>query len=205
MPEPSKVYEETYRNYLAQLKGLDWASVGGTLNIRIKDDGAEIPFFGQPCRVSAAGITAPTGKPPNFGACIVLLKYLLMCPETPSLRKEWVTFKDFRDAAPLVGSFAQNVNRPLARHFSGDPAALETAAAAVGGQVIEVDISCDLALRFDPLPRVPLFLVFNDADEEFPASCSLFFEERAGEFLDMECLAIVGMLLAGHLVGKGRW
>jgi hypothetical protein len=46
---------------------------------------------------------------------------------------------------------------------------------------------------------VPLLLLFNDEDEDFPAQCSLLFQRRAEKFLDMECLAIIGWLLADSL------
>jgi hypothetical protein len=49
------------------------------------------------------------------------------------------------------------------------------------------------------LPRVPLLLLFNDADDEFPAACSVLFERRAAGYLDMECLAMLGMQLARRL------
>jgi hypothetical protein len=42
-------------------------------------------------------------------------------------------------------------------------------------------------------------LLFNDADEEFPARCTVLFEKRAEHYLDMECLAMVGMRLFEYL------
>jgi hypothetical protein len=42
-------------------------------------------------------------------------------------------------------------------------------------------------------------MLFNDADEEFPAQCAVLFERRAENYLDMECLAMVGMLLFEYL------
>ena len=47
--------------------------------------------------------------------------------------------------------------------------------------------------------RVPLLLLFNDKDDEFPAQCSALFEKRTEKFLDMECLAMVGMLFFEYL------
>jgi hypothetical protein len=44
-----------------------------------------------------------------------------------------------------------------------------------------------------------MLLLFNDADEEFPADCKVLFEKRAESYLDMECVAIIGMLLAEFL------
>jgi len=50
-------------------------------------------------------------------------------------------------------------------------------------------------------------MLFNDQDEDFPARCSLLFEKRAERYLDMECLAMMGWVLAAWLrsgiKGKG--
>jgi hypothetical protein len=45
-------------------------------------------------------------------------------------------------------------------------------------------------------------MMFDDLDEEFPAQCSLLFQDRAPAYLDMECLAMLGMVLASWLEGK---
>ena len=39
----------------------------------------------------------------------------------------------------------------------------------------------------------------NDRDVDFPAKCSILFERRADKYLDMECLAMLGWLLADRL------
>jgi hypothetical protein len=41
--------------------------------------------------------------------------------------------------------------------------------------------------------------LFNDKDDEFPAQCSVLFEKRAENYLDMECLAMLGMLFCEYL------
>ena len=58
----------------------------------------------------------------------------------------------------------------------------------------------DVALAIPALPRVPLHLLFMDADDEFPAQCRILFERRAEAYLDMECLAILGWLLSDYLM-----
>jgi hypothetical protein len=50
-----------------------------------------------------------------------------------------------------------------------------------------------------PLPKVPVLLLFDDVDEEFPAQCKVLFERRAEHYLDPECLAIIGRLLNNFL------
>jgi hypothetical protein len=54
-------------------------------------------------------------------------------------------------------------------------------------------------MKFDLLPYVPVLLLYNDADEEFPAQCLLLFERRAEKYLDMESMAILAWLLTDYL------
>ena len=59
----------------------------------------------------------------------------------------------------------------------------------------------DISVKFQALPRIPLLLLFNDRDDEFPSNCSVLFKGNAGYFLDPECLAIPGGLLFRRLKG----
>ena len=54
-------------------------------------------------------------------------------------------------------------------------------------------------MQFDALSNIPLLLLFNDKDDEFPAQSAVLFEKRAEKLLDMECLAMVGMLFSEYL------
>ena len=42
-------------------------------------------------------------------------------------------------------------------------------------------------------------LTFYDADEEFPAEAKLFYDLTAPNFLDLECLAVLGLMLVLEL------
>ncbi len=158
-----------------------------------------LSFFGQPYRISGRGIKNPSGKQPAIGICVVLCKYLLLCPEIPSLDKEWVSYRDFKDAAPLAGSFVNNTERPIAQNFSGRLDELNAACERLGGRNPGLDLSYQLIMKLYPLPKVPVLLLFDDADEEFPAQCKVLFERRAKNYLDPECLAILGTLLSDFL------
>jgi hypothetical protein len=118
-----------------------------------------------------------------------------MCPEYDPIEDDWVSFKDFKDAAPFAGSFINYTEVPLAHHFAGNLTGLKKAARTLGGQSPDVAFPYDLSLQFAALPKVPLLMLFNDADAEFAARCAVLFERRAEKYLDMECLAMVGMQL----------
>jgi hypothetical protein len=46
---------------------------------------------------------------------------------------------------------------------------------------------------------VPFYLLSNDQDGGFPAECTLLFEKSAADCLDMDCIAVIGMVLSGWL------
>jgi hypothetical protein len=104
----------------------------------------------------------------------------------------WMSYRDFKDAAPLIQAFYNTVTQPIAETFSSQLAKLENAGKKIGGYPPADEYPYDLAMQFDALPKVPMLLLLNDKDDEFPAQCSVLFEKRAQKFLDMECLAMVG-------------
>jgi hypothetical protein len=197
--EKEHVYEQTYNDYLSRIAGIDLKFVADKLDLQTSGENIMIPFFDKTYRVSAEGIADPTGRQPHLSVSVILCKYLLMCPMIVPLGGNWMSFKDFKDAAPLIQSFFNTVTLPIADSFSGRLAGLEIAAENIGGYPPADDFPYDLSLQFDALSKVPLLLLYNDKDEEFSAQCSVLFEKRVEKLLDMECLAMVGVLFCEHL------
>jgi len=197
--EKEHVYQQTYKDYLSRIAGIDLKFVADKLDLQMSGDAVIIPFFGKSYRISTKEIADPAGKQPHLTISVILCKYLLMCPMIVPLGGNWMSFKDFKDAAPLIQAFFNTVTLPIADSFSNKLADLEIAAKNIGGYPPADDFPYDLSLQFDALSKVPLLLLFNDKDEEFPAQCSVLFEKRVEKFLDMECLAMVGMLFGGYL------
>jgi hypothetical protein len=193
------IFQKNYREYLEQISRIDFQEIADRLGARTCDDEIIIPFFGQAYRVSRRGILNPASKKPAYSICIVLCKYILLCPAYDPTQEEWVAFKDFKDAAPLVASFSNTTLDMIAGDFSDKIDKLENACKSFGGRPPETELSYDLLMKLYPLPKVPVLLLFNDADDEFPADCKLLFERRAEHYLDMECLAILGGILADYL------
>ncbi len=197
--EKSSVFEETYTNYLAQIAGLDFKKIAAQLGAERVAEELIILFFGNPLRVSADGITEASGSRPNFSVCVILFKYLLLCPDHDPVENDWVSFKDFRDSSPFAGSFVNYTEAPIAKYFSGRVTQLEMACRKISGHLPAEKFSYDLCMQFNALPQIPVLMLFNDADDEFAAQCAVLFERRAEKYLDMECLAMVGMLLFEYL------
>jgi hypothetical protein len=197
--QKSSVFEETYTNYLAQIAKLDFNKIADQLGAEMVGNELIIPVFGESHRISPAGITAPSGSRPNFSVCVILFKYLLLCPDHDPVENDWVSFKDFKDSAPFSGAFVNYTEAPLAKYFSGRLKNLEAACRGIHGHPPAAAFSYDLCMQFKALPKIPVLMLFNDADMEFAAQCMVLFERRAEKYLDMECLAMVGMLLFEYL------
>jgi len=201
MPEKSAVFEKHYEGYLEQIAEIDLATSARILGLAVGAGAVTVPYLGQPYTLSANGIAGPDGRRPHYGTCVILCKYLLLCPDDPVTGGEWQSYKDFKDAAPLTTYFSSNVERRITTHFTGRLQDLQQAAAQLGGQPPAIDdLPYDYCVEFQPLPRITCLLAFNDADEEFPADCRILFQNTAAAYLDMECVAMIGSELAEKLV-----
>lgn len=204
MAPGTSVFEITCKGYRDQVNRMDKKPLEAKLGVRAVGEEVLVPLLGVSYRVSPGGILDSRGETPGFDVCVVLLKYLLRCPGALPVAKEWVSYRGFKDSGPLTTYFAKEVEGAIAAAFSGRARALAGACAALGGYPPAISARYDLAMQFDMLPRVPLCLLFNDADDEFPATCSVLFERRAEEYLDPECLAILGRHLFVRLKRAGR-
>jgi hypothetical protein len=205
MVAESKAFERIYRDYLGQLAAVDLRAAAETLGGRADGDTVVMPFFGRPYKVSTAGISDPSGNRPSHSVSVLLSRYLLMCPKNTPLDESWVSYKDFKDAGPFAGGFRSNAEVPLERRFGSNPAELQKRCEALGGISVADDFPYEVAMRLPALPKIPILMLFNGADNEFPARCSMLFERRAEKYLDMECLAIAGWALSAYLLETPQW
>jgi len=202
-PAKSPVFKKTYTEYLAQISGIDFSAKQDRIGVKLDGHEIVVPFFGKPYRFSSSDISDPFGNRPDFGTCVVLCKYLLLCPAGYPHESDWVSYRDFKDSGPLTHFFVSNVENPIAATFSGLVGELKKVCVALGGTRPDIELSYDLIMRFDPLPKVPLLMLFNNADDDFPANCSVLFERRAEKYLDAESLAILGGIFTDRLKRTG--
>ncbi len=202
MPDKAAVFEETYRHYLTRIADLDLTVRAAMLGADSDGDDLIIRLYGTPYRLSRRGVFRPSGEPVNYAVCVVLCCYVLQCPDSTPRTGDWVTYREFKDAGPLVGYFTANTNKVIETAFAGNLPGLEKASRGLHGRPFDDGAGHDLSMIFDFLPRIPVLLRFNDRDDEFPAQCSILFRSSAEAYLDMECTAIGGTFLAGHLTAS---
>lgn len=199
LEEKAPIFEQIYQDYLRQLGQLDLQTIANRIGVEIEGDSILVPLFGQRYKVSPGGIVDPYGKEPIHSVKVVLCQYLLHVLSTDPQEEDWVSYKDFKDATPFVGGFQNNTEKAIAKNFARGLETLKRACLHLGGKDPGLEWGYQLSMKFDPLPRIPILLLFNDADEEFPAQCLLLFERRAEKYLDMESMAILAWLLTDYL------
>jgi hypothetical protein len=195
MQTEETVFEKTYKNYLEQLREISFESIAHNLGAKLEGTRIRIPLFRTEYEVSVEGIADPAGKKPTHDICVILSKYILLCPDTPPKGNDWVSFRDFKDSGPLLNYFTKDVERAIGSYFSGRLNDLKKASDTLGGYPPALEVKYDHAIQFDALPMIPAIMLYNDADEEFSAKCSVLFESRAEIYLDAECIAMIGWQL----------
>lgn len=201
------VFDINLENYLAQLKNISIESIAPKLGGKIEEGVITIPLFGRDYEISANIITDFSEHKPAYDVCVILCKHLLLCPDTLPKEAEWISFKDFKNSDPLINYFNNNVEHSIASYFKARGTDLKKAGKSISGYQPDLDVNYDFVMQFDALPRIPIILLFNDADEEFSETCSVLFERRAEKYLDAECIAMLGRQLFDHLkkVDKTPW
>jgi hypothetical protein len=195
-----ETFDRTYQDHLIELAEINLAERAQALELETRADSIVIPFFGRQHFISKLGVVDLDGNTPTPAVATVLLRYMLQNTVIPPANYEKVSFRDFKDAGPLVVSFANNTNHLIASTFGGRLDAFEAACRGLFGELEVEVVPTDLYMRFQALPGVPQYLSFNDRDDDFPAQSHLLFQRSAEDYLNLKSLFVLGTYLAGSLI-----
>lgn len=188
------IFKKNYEGYLENLKKIDLSYKKIILGIDANEATrtAYVPFFQKTYQVAPAGVVDHEGNRPDYGICVILLKYLLLSPNWNSTANQWINFRDLKDSGQSPdASLSEYFMQKISSHFTGKATGLKTAVQAIGGRPPETDYPYDVSAVFTALPRIPILLLYNDAERLFPAQTLVLCEQRAETFLDVECLIMI--------------
>ena len=199
-------FEKNYRDYCDKISEIDLPSISDRIGAIRRNGQVIIPFFDESYSVSKNGIYHSSGKQAEYGICVILSKYILLCPDKPHFDGQWVSFKDFRRVSHFtnVTFFASDVEQIIEKSFSDNLSKLAAACKDLGGTKEDTWSSYDLSFSFRALPRISLLLLFNDGDDEFPAKSTVLFQKHSEYYLDPESLAMLGAALARKLRKRSK-
>lgn len=202
--EKKNGYEGIYQWVVAGLVGFDLAGNAPHLGLEPNDDGSvRVNFLNREYLVKADGAYPTDGKPVGVNHRSVVAHYA-MSPGRGEPSLEFVSLA--KKSGTVSGSqsafLRESVSNPLARKFGEDQPALEAAVARIGGQPAGRDESGGQAWIFFPFPKMPLKLVYHEADEEFEAEFRLLYDSRCTDFMEFEAVAFVGGILVEELLDQ---
>ncbi len=163
----------------------------------------QLPFFGTYYDLTTTAVLGPDGCRIPDKIFEMLIDYVVNYPTGPPPGGHLISYRELKDAGPLVVSFANNTLKTITATFTGKRDKLESAARAIGGSPRPDITGYDLYIEFMALPGIPLILQFNDAQVPFPAQCSLLLDASIENYLNMQSIFVLGTFLCGQLVASG--
>jgi hypothetical protein len=185
------------------LEDLPWR-IGGTL----KQEGSllflELPYFTGSVNIRRGSMEKGDGSPLNRWEQVFLYNHMAQGGSREPTGN-WKGLEEFPNTVSKVKSMRDGVEAPLIERFKGMARELIAAGKALGAlDAGESHPGADAALLFRPLPRIPLLLLFWDADESegFEARVKLLFDETIVEHLDIESIIFLSERLRQLLCGE---
>ena len=182
-------YDSIYLGLIPKLSECDFQESADRLGLECVEGGVQVNFLKREYRITPDGVEPLDGHPVNVNNRSVLLYYLLS-KGTGNPENSYILF----ESIPRVISGLDLQNRlmstPLERKFGSDYIKFSEAAVKLDG-IEEDSQSGKHSWKFDVLPKIPLKVVFYEADNEFPANIQIMLDKTSLKFLEFECLAFM--------------
>ena len=176
--------------------------IGGSLDSKGDRTVLRLPYFVGSVNIFEDGVEHEDGAALNRWEQVFLYNHMAQGGRNEPTG-EWKALEQIPNTISKVKSMKEYVETPLIERFSGHSDELKAAGVAIGG----IDYqgsgpSADVVLYFRPLPRIPLLLLFWDADpdEGFDANVKLLFDETIVEHLDIESIIFLSERLGQLLI-----
>ena len=157
-----------------------------------------VSFFEEGYRVAfpTGVVYRPDGSDAGGREALIILHYLIQADLTP-VKEEWVAYRDLPGARYHEPAFVAEVERPLSLGLEGR---LELFRGWSQRNARVLDLPGDIAVAWEALPRIPLLVIFNEKDEEFPASARMLFDITASNHLPTEDLSVLAEIAVFRLL-----
>jgi hypothetical protein len=125
--------------------------------------------------------------------------YLINVKDVYALGRDIVGPRDLKEGHFFQGPHELKI-APLLERFGSDVPGFRKSAESLGGESVAM---ADAAYRLKPFPRVPLYYLLWEGDEEFPPRMSVLFDRSVEEALAADAIwGLVNRVSTALLTGK---
>jgi hypothetical protein len=195
-------YDSIYRGLVARLPGCDLREAADRLGLDYVEGSVRVGFLGKSYRITPDGVHCDDGRPTTVNTLSVLLYYLLS-EGRGDPEGSYVLVEAIPRMVGMLGAQSRSLSAPLERQFADSYGAFSAAATKLGGIEEEPRVGTHL-WKFTVLPKIPVKLAFEEADDDFPVSVQIMLDRTAIQFLEFECLAFMVGCLVRALIGTAE-
>ena len=193
-------YAGIVRNNLEKLFSNLPVDFAARLPCKIHGKTFAFPAFGEICQISPSGILLGGKEAPSIVGILISLYALAAKTDLP-LDEPYRAFKEMPGSTPYVGAFSSHAEEILIPHVSRIKKMQETIQREFNqGRYGKNSFAGDFSLQLFPLPKISLFYIFYEADEDFPPSATCLFSNNADLFLPVDGLADTGEYTSRKIV-----
>ena len=164
-----------------------------------------IEFLKRNYLISNAGVTPVDGKLVNINNRSILIHYVL----SQGIGDPVYSFKPLFRMTTIFSSGdtgkVSMIDAPLIKTFGNDVNKLAETIVKLGGKSEHSREPNSRCWRLEVLPKIPVKIIFREADEDFPVEIQTQFDESAPEFLEFECLAFLCSCLVRALIKTAEY
>jgi hypothetical protein len=189
-----------------KVEPLDFAALAEGLGATYgQEDGRpylRLPYYGREVQVFKDEVRYAKGEEENPWDAILLYNYIASQGYRPPCG-QWVKFQGLPNSVSKTKTLLR-LQKHLAEYFTGKTQLLGRKAWEVGGTPVAIAQQADLQFLFQPLPRLPILLIFHDTEpeENFEADAHFLFDAQVMEYLDLESLLFLVERLMDRLMEK---
>jgi hypothetical protein len=158
--------------------------------IPARHEGSAFHFqaFGEPCEIRREEIILG-GESLHGAEGLLIAIYSSIVTNEPVQLQPLKAFKQFPGGMGYQPAFATNAERILIPHVESIQKRKEELIARFSGNLNKDVKRYDFSFTLYPLPKIPLYYLFNLPNEEFPATVTCLFSTNADRFLPVEGVA----------------
>jgi len=177
-----------------EIAGHDLAAAANRVGARVSGNKLTLKVLGKDFSVDTEGhLYADIHV--NPWVVVPFLSYILYGKGLP-VAGSWLSFRELKDGQERYPLFQKRCEEPMKRVADIYTNLFDDLVHIFSGKQVEEQFESDISVVLQPLPKVPIMICYWLPEDGLESSLNVFFDETAGENLDIGSVFTLGAGLA---------